>query len=114
MCSHSTLSLQFVPMWHNRRGNITEIKVRFVPLTMCRRTVISGNAKSKVLKAAKTFLKGYSSYGGTEAYNKIKKMSSYNFYFKAKKVYICFESYELGLGAGSQKFSVTGKYKSIG
>ena len=39
MCSHSTLSLRFVPMWHNRRGNITEIKVRFVPLTMCRRTV---------------------------------------------------------------------------
>ena len=38
MCSHSTLSLRFVPMWHNRRGNITEIKVRFVPLTMCRRT----------------------------------------------------------------------------
>ena len=41
MCSHSTLSLQFVPMWHNRRGNITEIKVRFVPLTMCRRTLMS-------------------------------------------------------------------------
>ena len=39
MCSHSTLSLRFVPMWHNRRGNITEIKVRFVPLTMCRRTI---------------------------------------------------------------------------
>lgn len=75
------------------------------------KNVISGNAKSKVLKAAKSFLKDYSSYGGPEAYNKIKKMNSYNFYFKAKKVYICFESYELDLGAGSHKFSVTGKYK---
>lgn len=73
--------------------------------------VISGNAKSKVLKAAKKFLKDYYTEQSTKAYNKIKKKSSYNFYFKPKKVYICFESYELDLGASSHQFAVAGKYK---
>ena len=74
------------------------------------KNVISGNAKSKVLKSAKNFLKDYT-LDSTNAYNKIKNKSSYNFYFKPKKVYICFESYELDLGTSAQQFPVAGKYK---
>ena len=72
--------------------------------------VISGNAKSKILKASK---KIFSDFGTdtTSAYKTIKNAKSYNFYFIPGKVYICFESYELDLGSSEFELPVGGKYK---
>ena len=41
ICGHPTGYLRSVPIRHNRRGIFTEIKVRFAPPTMCRRTIIA-------------------------------------------------------------------------
>lgn len=70
--------------------------------------VISGNAREKILKAAKEYCES-----DTNAYNIIKntKDKDFKFYFSKGKVYICFESYELERGAGWDIFTVTGKYK---
>lgn len=39
ICGHSVWSLRQVPVQHNRRGKLAEIKVRFAPPTMCRLTI---------------------------------------------------------------------------
>ena len=72
--------------------------------------VISGNAKAKVLKAAKSYLQR-NAPDNTTAYDEIKNRKTYEFYFKSNKVYICFESYELGMGSSSHKILVSGKYR---
>lgn len=70
--------------------------------------VISGNAKEKILEAAMKYCES-----DTNAYNIIKntKEDDYKFYFSKGKVYICYDSYELGRGTGWDIFSVAGKYK---
>ena len=70
--------------------------------------VIVGNAEEKILNAAKKYCET-----DTNAYNIIKntKVEDYKFYFSKGQVYICYDSYELGRGAGWDIFSVTGKYK---
>ena len=73
--------------------------------------VISGNAKSKIYKAAKTFFKDYDADMKKTALKNIQNKKSYDFYFKPNKVYICFPSYELELGTASQQIAVAGKYK---
>ena len=42
ICGHSAESLRQMPIRHSRGGVITEIKVRFVPPTMCRLTRFVG------------------------------------------------------------------------
>ncbi|WP_310603215.1 PdaC/SigV domain-containing protein [Anaerosporobacter sp.] len=68
--------------------------------------VISGNAKDKILKAAKK-------YCGSDdaAYKIIKNTKTYKFYFTKGKVYICYGSYELNHGTSWDIFTVAGKYK---
>lgn len=68
--------------------------------------VISGNAKDKILKAAKKYCAL-----DTNAYDIIKNTDEYKFYLKKGKVYICYGSYELGHGTSTDEFSVIGKYK---
>lgn len=68
--------------------------------------VISGNAKNKILVAAKKYCGS-----DTNAYNIIKNTKNYKFYFTKGKVYICFGSYELEHGTGVDVFSLIGKFK---
>lgn len=72
--------------------------------------VISGNAKTKILEAVKKYLEK-NAPNNTTTYDIVRNMKSFKFYFKANKVYICFESYELDLGASAHKIVVSGKYK---
>lgn len=74
--------------------------------TLTINNVISGDAKKKILAAAKK-------YCGSDKriYNIIKNTKNYKFYFSKGKVYICYGSYELGRGDSWDKFSVVGKYK---
>ncbi|WP_455717039.1 PdaC/SigV domain-containing protein, partial [Anaerosporobacter sp.] len=70
--------------------------------------VISGDAKKKILEAAKEYCGS-----DTVAYDAIKntKEKDYKFYFSKGKVYICYGSYELMHGTSWDIFTVTGKYK---
>lgn len=68
--------------------------------------VISGNAKEKILKAAKKYCGS-----DTVAYNIIKDTKSYKFYFSKGKVYLCYGSYELKHGNTCDIISIPGKYK---
>lgn len=68
--------------------------------------VISGNAKEKILKAAKIYCGS-----DTNAYNIIKNTKNYEFYLEKGKVYICFGTYVLERGNAHDVFFVTGKYK---
>lgn len=81
--------------------------------------VISGDAKVKILQAAKKYLRN-SKFSATNEkmedrvdYKVVKntKLKDYKFYIKAEKVYICYGSYELGHGTGWDIFSLIGKYK---
>ena len=68
--------------------------------------VISGNAKEKLLKAAKK-------YCGSDnaAYKIIQKTKKYKFFLTDGLVNICYGSYELEHGTSWDMFSVKGKYK---
>ncbi|SHL15529.1 protein of unknown function [Anaerocolumna jejuensis DSM 15929] len=76
--------------------------------------VASGNPttiKNNILAAAKKYLTSNSDFD-KKAYDYIRscKLKDYKFYLSKGKVYICFESYELGRGNGWDIFSIKSKY----
>lgn len=67
--------------------------------------------KNNILAAAKKYLTTDSDFD-KKAYDYIKscELKDFKFYLSKGKVYICFESYELGHGTGWDIFSIKGKY----
>jgi hypothetical protein len=63
--------------------------------------------KKSILAAAKNYLTSDNDFDkGAYDYIKSCKLKNYKFYLSKSKVYICFESYELGRGTGWDIFSI--------
>jgi hypothetical protein len=77
----------------------------------------SKQIKSKVLSGAKTYFKKQYKNDFSETWSRASKAiggyntEKYKFYLVPGKIYICFESYELGLANDYQSIPVTSKYK---
>lgn len=107
---NNIISLHMTDEWFGGGvGNTSEYGLNYNLKTGKKLTtnqVILGNAKEKILEAAKEYCGS-----DTNAYNIIKNKTNYDFYFGKGKVYICFKCYELERGNGHDVFSVEGKYK---